>query len=63
MNNLIAIEVKFGGIKGKRLADIDKSIELTQGKYYYKYGFSIVIDKTRDKISLQKLSNSSKVES
>lgn len=29
MNNLIAIEVKFGGIKGKRSADIDKLIELT----------------------------------
>ena len=48
VNNFIAIEIKTWWNKYKRSSDIDKLTELTRGKYNYKYGFSIVINKNRD---------------
>lgn len=48
VNNFVAIEIKTWWNKHKRSSDIDKLTELTRGKYHYKYGFSIVINKNRD---------------
>ena len=47
VNNFIAVEIKTWWNKYKRSSDIDKLTELTRGKYQYKYGFSIVINKNR----------------
>jgi len=47
VNNFIAVEIKTWWNKYKRSSDIDKLTELTRGKYHYKYGFSIVINKNR----------------
>lgn len=62
MNNFIAIEVKTWWNKGKLSDDIDKLIELTRGKYHYKYGISIVVGKTINEISLLKFSNGNKID-
>ena len=62
MNNFIAIEVKTWWNKGKLSSDIDKLVELTRGKYHYKYGISIVVGRTLKEISLLKFSNGNKID-
>lgn len=52
VNNFIAVEIKTWWNKHKRSSDIDKLTELTRGKYHYKYGLSIVINKNRDLVTV-----------